>query len=383
MRALAYFAKNKIQFSDEIPEPRIELDDEVLIDISYAGICGSDLHEYLDGPIFFPEDNAVEKISGKGLPQPMGHEMSGVVSKVGPAVTKVKVGDHVVVEATSTCQDIYRWPNSSFPKDEECGACKKGFYNCCGHLGFCGLGAYGGGFAEKVVTSERHVVKVPNDIPMDVAALVEPLSVAWHAVRISGLKPGQSALVLGAGPIGLATILALQGHKAGKIIVSEPAKARREQAALMGAETFNPFDHGKDAVDVLRKIAPDGEGFDFSYDCSGVKQTFDTSLHALTFNGVAVNIAVWGHKPIDYYPMDVTLQEKFVTGSMCYTIEDFKAVVKALHEGSIDISRAKRMITGRQKIEDGFEKGFMELINHKETNIKILLTPNNFNELSE
>lgn len=381
MRALAYFGKQDIRYTKDLEEPVIETDDGIEIEVSWCGICGSDLHEYLDGPIFFPEDGKVHDVSGLGLPQAMGHEMSGIVSKVGPKVTNIKAGDHVVVEATGTCLDHYTWPNAAHAKDAECAACQRGFYNCCAHLGFMGLGVHSGGFAEKVVVSEKHVVKIPNTLPLDVAALVEPISVSWHAVRISKLQKGQSALVLGAGPIGLATILALQGHGASKILVSEPAEIRRNQAAKLGVETFDPSEHKEDAVNILKKLAPGGEGFDFAYDCSGVKPTFDTGVHATTFRGMYVNIAIWGHKPIDFKPMDVTLQEKFVTGSMCYTIKDFEDVVQALGNGSIAIDKARHLITGRQKIEDGFTKGFDELMNHKEKNIKILLTPNNHGEL--
>ncbi|SCV02524.1 LAMI_0H00166g1_1 [Lachancea mirantina] len=381
MRALAYFGEKTINFTKDLPEPVIGADDELIIDVSWCGICGTDLHEYLDGPIFFPKDGEPHALSALELPQAMGHEMSGVVSKIGPGVSTVKVGDRVVVEVTGTCKDVYRWPKSKRFKEKKCAACARDLYNSCSHLGFCGLGCGSGGFAEKVVTSESHVVKLPDNIPMDVAALVEPLAVSWHAVRISGLKKGDSALVLGAGPIGLATILALQGHGAGKILVSEPAEFRREQAHSLGVEAFNPFDFGDNVFEELRKRAPGGEGFNFSYDCSGMKATFDAGLHALTFRGVAVNIAIWGHKPIDFYPMSVTLQEKFVTGSICYTREDFEAVVAALHEGRIDIDKARHMITGRERIEDGFDRGLMELINNKK-NIKILLTPNNFKELA-
>ncbi|QGN16397.1 (2R-3R)-2-3-butanediol dehydrogenase [Kluyveromyces marxianus] len=382
MRALAYFGKKDIKFTNDLKEPTIGVDDEVEINVAWCGICGSDLHEYLDGPIFFPEDGKTHDVSGLGLPQAMGHEMSGIVSKVGSKVKNVKPGDRVVVEATGSCLDHYRWEGSAHAKDGNCAACSRGYYNCCAHLGFMGLGVHSGGFAEKVVISERHIVKIPDSLPLDVAALVEPISVSWHAVRISHLQEGQSALVLGAGPIGLATILALQGHGASKIVVSEPAEIRRRQAAKLGVETFNPMEHGDDAVEILKKMAPGGEGFDFAYDCSGVKATFDTGVHAVTFRGMYVNIAIWGHKPIDFRPMDVTLQEKFITGSMCYTVEDFKAVVAAFADGRIEVDKARHLITGKQKIEDGFEKGFDELMNHKEKNIKILLTPNNHGELN-
>lgn len=384
MRGLAYFGKKDIKFTNDLEEPVIGVDDEVEVEVSWCGICGSDLHEYLDGPIFFPENGKTHDVSGIGMPQAMGHEMSGIVSKCGPGVRAVKPGDHVVIEATGSCLDHYRWPKSAHANDDMCPACKKGYYNCCEHLGFMGLGVHTGGFGEKIVISERHIVKVPDEIPLDVAALVEPISVAWHAVKISKLQPGQSALVLGAGPIGLATILALQGHGAGKIVVSEPAEIRREHAEKFGVETFDPSKYtGDETVTALKRSSPTYDGFDFAFDCSGVKATFDTGVHACTFKGIYVNIAIWGHKPIEFLPMDVTLQEKFVTGSMCYTVEDFKAVVKAMHEGRIDLEKAKHMITGRQPIEAGFSKGFEELMNHKEKNIKILLTPNLHGELEK
>ena len=84
--------------------------DELVIDIAWCGICGTDLHEYTDGPIFFPEDGHTHEISHNPLPQAMGHEMAGTVLEVGPGVKNLKVGDKVVVEPTGTCRDRYRWP---------------------------------------------------------------------------------------------------------------------------------------------------------------------------------------------------------------------------------------------------------------------------------
>lgn len=382
MRALAYYKKGDIHFADNLPEPQIGSDDELILNVSWCGICGTDLHEYTDGPIFMPKDGCAHPLSGMGLPQPMGHEMSGIVAKVGPKVTKVKVGDHVVVEAGCGCLDEHRWKKSPDFKSKTCTACTKGLVNCCAHAGFSGLGVVGGGFAEKVVVSENHCIPIPKDLPLDVAALVEPLSVCWHAVSLSGFASGQTACVMGAGPIGLATILVLKGFGAGKIVVSELAAIRRDLASTLGVETFNPAEHGKDAIENLRKIPKGQDGFDFAFDCSGVKATFDTALHVTTFRGTSVNLAVWGSKPIDYHPMDITLQEKKLTGSIGYTAKDFEDVVAAIKTGNIPIEDCKHLITGRQRLEDGWEKGFMELMNHKETNIKILLTPNNYKELS-
>ncbi|CCD26379.1 (R,R)-butanediol dehydrogenase NDAI_0H02050 [Naumovozyma dairenensis CBS 421] len=384
MRAVAYYKKGDIHFSSTLPEPKINSPDEVLIEVSYCGICGTDLHEYTDGPIFFPKDGETNPLSNIPLPQPMGHEFSGFVKAIGSNVTKVEVGDKVVVEAGCGCKDVHRWPDSKLyekRKDTFCSACENGIDNCCENYDFTGLGVVGGAFAERVVVGERHIVKLPEEVPTDVGALVEPISVAWHAVRVSKFEKGKSALILGAGPIGLAAILALKAHGASKIVVSELAERRRILASKMGVEVFDPSKHGDNAVTELRNIPRGQHGFDYAFDCSGVKATFNTALKALSFRGCAVNVAIWGPKPIDYYPMEITLQEKNLTGSIGYTVQDFEEVVAAMHKGDISIEECRHLITGKYKLEDGWDKGFMELMNHKEKNIKILLTPNNHSEL--
>lgn len=150
LRAIAYFGQSSIHFTSETPEPYIGADDDVLIDVSWCGICGTDLHEYTDGPIFMPCDGETNPLSGKPLPQPLGHEFSGIILDVSKKVTQVKKGDHVVVDASLGCHDTHRWPNSklSHCDSKPCGACRKGIYNCCEYNGFTGLGVVGGAFAE-------------------------------------------------------------------------------------------------------------------------------------------------------------------------------------------------------------------------------------------
>lgn len=380
MRALAYYKKGDIHFAEDLPEPKINADDELIIDVAFCGICGTDLHEYTDGPIFMPKDGETNILSNEPLPQPMGHEMAGYVVKTGPKVTKVKVGDRVVVEASCSCVDLHRWPKAKNANKPTCPACEGGCENCCDYAGFTGLGVSGGGFGERVVVSEHHVVRLPEMIPMDIGALVEPLSVAWHAIKVAKFEEGKTALVLGAGPIGLASIICLKALGAKKIVVSEVASIRRSLAEKLNVETFDPSVHGADSVKLLRRIPEGGAGFDFAFDCSGVLATFRTGVDALHFRGVHCNVAIWG-QPVDFNLMDVTLSEKNLTGSIGYTVRDFEAVVDAFKKGAISVEECRHLITGKQKIEDGWEKGFMELMNHKEKNIKILLTPNNHNEL--
>ncbi|KAG0662645.1 putative diacetyl reductase [(R)-acetoin forming] 2 [Maudiozyma exigua] len=383
MRALAYFKKGDIHFTKDLEEPKIVASDELILDIIYCGICGTDLHEFTDGPIFFPHDGHTHEVSDIGLPQAMGHEMAGIVREIGPGVTKFTIGDHVVVEPTGTCRDRYRWPNSKNKDRPMCAACQKGHYNICSHLGLIGDGVQSGGFAERVVVNEMHCYKIRKEMPMDVAALIQPIAVSWHAVRISRFRPGASVLILGSGPIGLGTILALNGHGCSEIVVSEPAKIRRDFAEGMGAIVFDPS-QGDDTTNIplLKSMAPGGDGFDYTFDCSGTPSTLKASIECLTYNGTAVNVAMWSvDHPVDFYPMDITKQEKFYTGSMCYTHVDFEAVIEAIEDGRIEIAKAKKMISSRVPIERGFEDAMMKLITHKEQTIKILLTPNNHGQL--
>ncbi|KAL3228640.1 hypothetical protein RNJ44_02585 [Nakaseomyces bracarensis] len=383
MRSLAYFKKGDIHFTDSIPSPKINHDHELIIDVSWCGICGTDLHEYLEGPIFMPPDGETHYLSGLELPLPMGHEMSGIVKEVGKGVTKVKPGDRVVIEATTSCGDTDRWDHSKVKKGDKCSACSMGLPNCCTHGSFQGLGSVGGGFAEQVVVGEKHVVPIPDKLPLDVAALVEPLSVAWHAARLAEFKEGSTALVLGSGPIGLAMILCLKGMKAGKVIVSEPAKLRRELAEKLNVTVFNPSHNrgGDSAIEELKSYTKDNKGFDYTFDCSGVQDTFNAAIKTAGIQGHVVNVAIWGPKPVAFHPMDMTYGEKKLTGTMGYVTRDFEEVVDAIDKGDISIEECKTLITGRVKLEEGMEKGFHELIDHKEGNVKVLLTPNNHGEL--
>ncbi|CDK24126.1 unnamed protein product [Kuraishia capsulata CBS 1993] len=368
MKGLLYYGNRDLRYSEDIETPQIRNANEVQIDVAWCGICGSDLHEYLEGPLFMP--TVADHISGKKMPLCIGHEFSGVVKTIGKDVTHVKVGDNVVVEATTHCSDRPRFCNDH----SKCLACSQGFFNCCSRLSFTGLGTDHGGFSDTVVVGADHVLKIPDNIPLDIGALVEPLSVAWHAVERSNLREGQSALVLGGGPIGLAVVMALQGHNAGKIVVSEPAEIRRQFAANLGVEVFNPTEHD-DCVGALRELMGIKEGFDASYDCSGVPATLLQSIEALGPKGIAINVAVWPNVPTPYMPMDLTFQEKTATGSMCYTITDFEQVIEALHTGQMSMEKVRMLITGKINLKDGIEQGFARLISHKEQNVKILVTP--------
>jgi (R,R)-butanediol dehydrogenase / meso-butanediol dehydrogenase / diacetyl reductase len=161
------------------------------------------------------------------MPITLGHEFSGVIAEVHPSVTHLKPGDKVAVEPLLT--------------DNTCYACSIKRRNICENSAFLGLSSCTGGLAEEVVIPASTCHVLPGNVSLELGALVEPLSVAWHAVSNSGIQPQHSALVLGAGPIGLAVILCLKAKGVRDIAVSEPSKARNTQAQMLGVHIWNPM----------------------------------------------------------------------------------------------------------------------------------------------
>ncbi|KAK7202860.1 alcohol dehydrogenase [Myxozyma melibiosi] len=354
MKALRYHGNRDVRIETGLPEPVIKLPTDVLLAPKWCGICGSDLHEFLGGPSTCPVHP--HPLTSEAIPVILGHEFSAVVLEVGPEVSGLKVGDKVCVESTQRCR--------------KCANCLAGRTNCCIYgPAFYGLTGLGGGLAEKVVVPAEQVFKLPDDLPIEYGALVEPLSVAWHAVELSGIKPGMTALVLGSGPIGIATILCLQAKGAKTVIVSEPALARRKQAEEFAVDyAIDPSK--EDAVARVKEIVGI-EGVDRTYDCSGVQATFKASLTALAVGGIAMNIALW-EKPTQYDPADVMMRERIIMGSVGYTGKDFAAVIDAIATGKM--KNFGKMITARVPVEDIIEGGFNELINNKDKHIKIIAT---------
>lgn len=372
MRALHIHGQQDIRVTQDAPHPTIKNPDDVLIEVAFCGICGTDLHEYMSGPIFGPQPGEAHQFSGIELPLCMGHEYAGTVVEVGSDVTKTKKGDRVCVDVSYGCVDQ--------GLDDPCSACQIDSPNACIRLCLRGLSAESGGLCQFSVVPERSVHLLPDNVPLDIGAMVQPMSISWHAVRISGIKAGQSALVIGAGPIGIAAILALQGHGAKTIIVSEPALIRRQQALALGAtHVLDPLAYGS-VQELVAAIAaltpPSNEGVDFSFDCSGIQQTLDTAIDALKFRGTAVNLAIWQpDKPATLYPMRLTVREKSYMGSMGLTGLDMDQVIQAFSDGSMSMDKARTMITSKIHLDDAVNGGFHQLLNNKDEHIKILIAP--------
>jgi len=332
---------------EEIPVPEIS-DMEVLVEVKYCAICGSDVHSFR-GPGFVP-DGAY-----------MGHEFSGVIAKVGNKVEGWKPGDRVTVNPCYQCG--------------ECWACQHGFLSLCERMAE-GIGVstdetMPGAFAKFVRVSipQKRLYSIPDDLSFEEAALVEPLASSLHAVRISTFKPGDYTMVLGAGPIGLGVIAFLKSAGAGLIIATEVSEKRTELAKKLGADyVFNPQKFLNLREEVLKLT--NGLGVAQVFDCSGVSQAFQSATNFLRPRGQVMLVGLI-QKEVAIVPANWTVNEWGLQGSMCYT-DEFPIVIDFLKRGALP---AKEMITSKIKLSDIVEQGFNKLLKPGHAEIKILVSP--------
>jgi (R,R)-butanediol dehydrogenase/meso-butanediol dehydrogenase/diacetyl reductase len=334
MKAAVYHGNHKIAIED-VPEPSTGAG-QVKVKVSRNGICGTDLHEYFDGPIFISPSEP-HPLTGKAMPVVIGHEFSGIVTEVGAGVTTVREGDPVAIEP------IYRCGH--------CRPCKTGHYNLCTSIGFHGLMA-DGGMAEYTVVPENQVHVLPGSIPIEHGALVEPLSVAYHAAKLAEVGDQDRALIYGAGPIGIGLWFALRGLGLTEIDVVEPSPTRRASIEALGARTLDPT-----AIDVAALIADqtDGDGVDAAFDAAGVEPAIVSALDCVGERRPLISVAIYD-KPISTPLINLVLRERRIQGTICYTAEDYKAVIGLMDKGHYDFTGWVDTIPLSSVLEDGFEE---------------------------
>lgn len=352
MKAARYYDRGDIRIED-IPEPTVE-PGTVGIDVAFCGICGTDLHEYLDGPIFVPPAGHPHPISGEAAPVTLGHEMSGVVYALGEGVEDLKIGDSVVVEPYILREGV----DTSAANHA---------YHLSPDMNFIGLAGRGGGLAEKIVVERRWVHPV-GDIPLDEAALIEPLSVGYHAYKRSDAKAGDFALITGAGPIGLLTAAVLKAEGL-TVAVSEPSPLRRQKALDTGVaqHVFDPRE--TDVVAAVRELTG-GTGADVGFECTSVQPALDTLFDAIKPTGVIVVESIWGH-PASLEMQKLVLKEIDLRGTIAY-VNSHPETIKLVQDGKVDL---KPFITGTIALDDLIDEGFDTLIHRNETAVKILVEP--------
>ncbi|WP_018296052.1 2,3-butanediol dehydrogenase [Corynebacterium lubricantis] len=352
MRAARYYGNKDIRI-EEIDEPTAG-PGQVLIKVAWCGICGTDLHEYLEGPIFTPPHGHPHPISGEENPVTLGHEMSGTIEALGEGVTDLEVGQKVVVEPYIIHDDV----------DEKTDP----HYNLSPDMNFIGLAGRGGGLSEKIAVERRWVHPIADHVELDEAALIEPLSVGHNAFKASGAKEGDVAFIGGLGPIGLLTAAVLKAYGL-TVVATETSSLRREKAVETGV-----VDHALDPtqVDVVEEVKKltDGVGADVAFECTSVNVVLDQLVEALKPAGTLVIESIWSKKAeLDVHA--VVMKQLTITGIIGYA-HDHPETIKLVEEGKVDL---KPFITGKIGLDGLINEGFDTLINHNETAVKILVSP--------
>ena len=352
MKAARFYDRGDIRIED-IPEPTVEAG-TVGIDVAWCGICGTDLHEFMEGPIFIPPCGHPHPISGESAPITMGHEFSGVVYAVGEGVEDIEVGQHVVVEPYIISDDVPTGPGEN--------------YHLSKNMNFIGLGGCGGGLSEKIAVKRRWVHPIANSIPLDQAALVEPLAVGYHAFVRSGAKAGDVALVGGGGPIGLLLSAVLKA-KGITVILTELSAKRKEKAHETGVADYILDPTEVNVTDEVMKIT-ENRGVDVSFECTSNNKVLDTLVESTTATGTIVIVSIWSH-PATINVHRVVMKELDIRGTIAY-VNNHEETIKLVEEGKVNL---EPFITQRIELDDLIDQGFDTLIHNNESAVKIIVRP--------
>jgi threonine dehydrogenase-like Zn-dependent dehydrogenase len=326
---------------DDVPDP-VAGPGQVLVETLACGICGSDLHvqQHFDRLVAGGEQSGNGFMFDPAQDVVMGHEFSARVLEAGAGVTNVREGD-VIVGVPLVVTPDGRWP--------------VGYSN-----------EYPGGYGERMVLTAALCYPVPNGLDPRHAALTEPMGVGVHAVSKSGVQPGQSAVVLGSGPIGLATIAALRLAGVAPIVASDPSFKRRELAAHMGAhEVVDP--RQEPAIEAWQRV--DGKSSLAVFEASGVRGLLAEAMQIAPPQGKVLVVGVCT-EPDTVFPMIGIYKELTVQFSLGSMPDEFQRTLQLIADGEIDVAP---LITGAVGIE-GVASAFEDLHNPEE-HAKILVEP--------
>ena len=343
MKALVLKAYGQLVL-DEMPEPSFG-PDEVLIAVKACGICGSDVHG-MDG-----------STGRRRPPVVMGHEASGVIAKAGAAVTDWKPGDRVTFDSTIYCG--------------QCDFCRAGRVNLCSNRRVLGVSCdeyrHHGAFAEFVAVPQRILYRLPDALSFEHAALVEPLSVALHAVRRTPVSRGDTAVVIGCGIIGLMLIQALRVAGCGQIIAVDVAPDRLAVAKQTGA-TATIHSGNTDALAEILRLT-NQRGADAAFEAVGVTVTADLALRCVRKGGA---VALVGNvTPKIEFPLQVAVARELSVFGSCASSGEYPDCLKLLASGAV---RAESLVSAVAPLAEG-ASWFDRLYRKEPGLLKVILTP--------
>ena len=349
MRALRFHAAHDLRIED-VAEPPAPAADDVVVRIATCGICGTDLHEYMAGPIV----TSVEPhpLTGARNPQILGHEFAGEVVATGSDVTSVAEGDRVAIMPLAYCG--------------HCTYCRRGLQHLCATMACIGLSHAWGGMAELATVAEYQVVRLPEGVTYRQGALIEPTAVAAYGIERAGVAPGDRVLVTGAGPIGALAALCARSAGASTVYISEPNPARRARAEGLGAATI--LDPSTVDVPALLHEETDGLGVDVAIECSGHPDGFASAVRSLRRRGTLAQTGLFvGEASVE--PMLWSLNDLTIVGTWCYWVYDFDRIAAQIAAGGLPV---ERVVTSSVTL-DGAPDAFTRLASGAADEIKVLI----------
>jgi L-iditol 2-dehydrogenase len=343
MKALLLSEYKHLAVTD-VPEPQIG-PDELLIRVRACGICGSDVHGY-DGS------------SGRRIPPiVMGHEAAGVIAAAGEAVTDMQEGDRVTFDSTVSCG--------------HCHFCRRGQVNLCNNrqvLGVsCGEYRRMGAFAEYVSVPRRICYRLPDELPFEKAAMIEAVSVAIHAVSLTPVTLNDTAIVVGAGMIGLLTLQAARLAGCGRVIITDVDQSRLETARQLGASEVILARNTNVAEEVKALTA--GLGADIAFECVGATPTIQNSI-ASTRKGGTVTL-IGNITPQVEIPLQSVVSRQIRLQGSCASSGEYPACIDFLARGAI---RVDAMLSAIAPMAEG-PRWFERLYQGEPNLMKVVLTP--------
>lgn len=300
---------------------------EVLIAIHSVGICGSDVHYWKDGRIGrFIVDG----------PMVLGHEPSGVIKEVGENVTHLKPGDRVVIEPGVACL--------------QCDFCKKGTYNLCPKVEFCATPPTDGTLCRYYKQSASFCYKIPDNVSLEEAALVEPLSVAVYACRRASVSVGKSVLICGSGPIGLLNMMTAKVMGATQVCIIDVVKSRLDFAKKLGADHVVVADT-KDAIALAKKVKETmGCEPDITLECSGAEASLQLGIQVTKPGGMLTVVGCC--PPVVSIPLiEACLKEVDVRGIFRYA-NCHPTAIDLIASGKVNV---KPLITHHFSLEESLK----------------------------
>lgn len=309
MKTAVMLGIGKMGFEDrDIPIPK---DNEVLVKLEYVGICGSDLHYYENGAI---GDYVVKP------PFVLGHEPGGTVVEVGKDVKHLKVGDRVALEPGKTCG--------------HCEFCKTGKYNLCPDVVFFATPPVDGVFQEYVAHEADLCFKLPENVSTMEGALIEPLAVGFHAAMQGGAHAGQTAVVMGAGCIGLVTMMALKAMGVSKVYVADIMKKRLEKALELGADGVIDASKTDTAEEVMKLTG--GSGCDLAIETAGTQITTTQAIH-MTKKGATIVLVGYSKSGEMILPMSLALDKELTFKTVFRYRHIYPMAIEAVAAGRVNL----------------------------------------------